>query len=254
MNTNSGDFPIGVGGIASTAPAAAATAQFQELGRTLIDGHSQAKSKMLATIAAVRQGDVVVQQEVGNGIGVVGLGESSGVIGVGVLAGVLGASDGGFGVFGFDDSLSGVAGASGSGIGVVGAIDTGTGVRGTGKPGVYGLSSNGAGVRGDGTGKGSTGVFAKNSGTRKALRVEGRASFKQAGTITFKAGQQGKQKTLPFNLANGSLVVATLQNDAGSGVVVRTARKSASNRIRVVLNKAVAAGRTGRVAYFIFTA
>jgi hypothetical protein len=181
------------------------------------------------------------------GIGVRGGGWSVGVEGEAVATsdsiGVLGRSvalqseDGGTGVQGEGDK-TGVAGYSVL-IGVLGHSFFGTGVQGTGATGVLGRAESGG-----------TGVVAAAApdGSGVALSAQGPAAFALSGVIAIGSGKSGTVSGV--SLRPGSLVLATVQNDLG--IAVESAVPDvAGSRITINLSKAVPAGKTARVAWFV---
>jgi hypothetical protein len=119
-------------------------------------------------------------------------------------------------------------------------------------------ASGGVGVRGytpDGTGVvgvGATGVYANaesNSGT--ALDVDGKAKFSRSGETSINAGFRKKNVSMR-GLTTRSLVVATIQGRPIRGLhVVSVQVFPARNRFTIHLSKAVPAGTTATVGWFI---
>lgn len=190
----------------------------------------------------------------GNGIGLTATSESG--------PGVQAFSDSGDGVFGTVQSgANAVHGknsdGSASGIGVFGehtgggvavqgnsltASSTSTGVLGYGQRGVYGLALLGGG---------GTGVVASSAldGTGVALEVIGPATFTGSGIVSIAAGKKSVTVT-GVQLKASSLVLATVQNNAGVWVAFATPRVPGQS-LTVTLNKAVPVGKTAKVAWFV---
>jgi hypothetical protein len=107
-----------------------------------------------------------------------------------------------------------------------------------------------AGVSGRGTLAGHNGVVATHDlGTGTALKVVGRTAFSRSGKATVGHGHTVQVVTVPSGIDTTSLILATLQGDAGSGVYLRYARRESATTFRIKLNKAAAANVT--VAWFI---
>lgn len=126
-------------------------------------------------------------------------------------------------------------------------------VVGPGSYGVYGRAVDNAGpsaggVLGEGTIAGQTGVYALNgvaggiglkasapNGT--ALQVDGPATFSRSGRGSIARGSSSTTVAGLTNIGTNALILVTLQGSAGSGVVLRYAKRLASTKFQVVLNK-----------------
>jgi len=188
--------------------------------------------------------------------------------------GLLGNSPAGIGVYGVSGSGTGVYGQSGS---TAGATGTRHGMHGVtdaaGYCGVFGeyvgtgqaaavqgtnLSGSGQGVVGYGTSgvlglatSGGTGIVASEAldGTGLAFHAVGGAAFDLSGIVSIPAGATSATVT-GVSLRSGSLVLATVQNNAG--VYVKYAAPNVSgSKVTINLNKAVPSGKTAKVAWFI---
>jgi len=188
--------------------------------------------------------------------------------------GLLASSPAGIAVYGLSGSGTGVYGQSGS---TLGSSPDQSGVHGVsdapGYSGVYGeffgggvgaavhgnnLTGKGQGVIGFGaTGveglatSGGTGVVALPAfdGTGLALDVRGPATFFLSGVASIAAGAKAKTVT-EVSLRPGSLVLATVQNNAGVSVAYVVPNVSQS-KITINLNKVVPSGKTAKVAWFV---
>lgn len=198
--------------------------------------------------------------------GFAGIGSSTG-------AGLFGRSSSGTGVAGFSDSGDGVYGnvtsssngvhgqnrnTSAAGFGVFGehtgggvAIQgnstspsstsvTPTGVLGLGKRGVWGFATSGG-----------TGVLASEAidGTGVGLQVVGRMLCNRSGIVSIAAGKTSATVS-GVPMTSASLVLATVQNNAGVSVAFATPSVSAHS-LMISLNKAVPVGKTAKVAWFV---
>lgn len=160
-------------------------------------------------------------------------------------AGVWGESYGGKGVVGMAHGLRdpGVYGESTrdtGGVGVEGRAQGGLsrGIEGTcndGGIGVYGHSNTAVGVMG--TSSSGTGVDASSS-SGVALSVTGVATFTRSGKAKISKGEVLKTVTVSYELAENVMILCTLQDSAGSGVVLRYAQRISSTQFKIVLNKA----------------
>ena len=110
-------------------------------------------------------------------------------------------------------------------IGVYGAA---TDASAAGSTGVYGLAGIAAGY----------GVQAENTGGGTALRVLGKAEFQTSGRSSVSKGKSSRTVTGLVGINATSMILVTLQGDAGSGVVLRYASRVSSTSFKVVLNKA----------------
>ena len=168
-------------------------------------------------------------------------------------------SDDGTGLTGF--SKSGGDGVSGSSLGAGEAGVTGVGdaygVEGQGGSfGLYGHDSS-VGVYAQGTSEGvhgfsgtGTGVAAlSNSGT--ALSVSGKAQFSRSGKTAIAAGLT--RKDVPMTgLTAATLVNATVQGAPITGLYVASVQVQPTlNKFTIYLNKAVPAGKTATVGWFV---
>jgi hypothetical protein len=141
--------------------------------------------------------------------------------------GVLGVSARKTGVYGATGSNppsavpsnTGVYGWSepGAGVGVRGRNDGGFGF------GVFGLSNNGSGVAGYTKAGVAVSAVVGSKGTGLALSASGRVAFSAAGTLTIQSGHQLGTITPEVALKSSSIVLATLQSDAGPGIGVEYA-------------------------------
>jgi hypothetical protein len=233
---------------------------------------------------------VVGNAGIGNSVfdraGVVGNGGDYGVIGTGSDVGVWGNSTTGIGVAGDSRGTNtpGVSGISATGDGVYGESGSSyDGTPGT-QNGVHGVtkSSNDAGVFGEALASGATGVQGTNvqstgtgvsgrgqtgvsgqplaggigvlasaaqDGSGAALRAVGPTLFSLSGRLSIVAN--GKSGTVAgVSLRPESLVFATVQNDVGVGVE-SVVVDVAGSTITINLAKAVSAGKTARVAWFV---
>ncbi|HXY70974.1 MAG TPA: hypothetical protein VEM41_00390 [Actinomycetota bacterium] len=128
-------------------------------------------------------------------------------------------------------------GTAGYGIGVYGSqAGDGWGVYGTTPSGygVYGYSGNG------------TGVYAEGA---TALNVQGPAVFSRSGLVSIAAGKSSVSVT-GVSLTSSSLVLATVQNNAGVSVKYAAPNVSAGS-FTIALSKAVPKGKTANVAWFV---
>ena len=120
--------------------------------------------------------------------------------------------------------------------GFFGQADT---LAGPGSGGVFG-SAGGAGQFGmwaANNAPGGVGLRASSTdGT--ALQVQGAASFSRSGRGSIAKGQSSTTVTGLTNLGTNALILVTLQGSAGTGVVLRYAKRLASTKFQVVLNKA----------------
>jgi hypothetical protein len=108
-----------------------------------------------------------------------------------------------------------------------------------GSAGVYGHTANAS----------HHGVLARHTGGETALKVEGKARFSRSGKATISKGRSVRVVGGLTGLATDSLILATLQGPAGSGVQIGYAQRIDTTSFRVVLNKA--ATRATSVAWFI---
>ena len=195
--------------------------------------------------------------------------------------GVAGRSNaaGGKGVFGDSNSGTGVLGNSTSGDGVHGDSTNRNGVSGngqaTGVSGVYGEnyagggygvagyapSIQGIGVRGFteyGTGvhayawAGLALLAEAGHPTANALRVQGRASFSTSGLSSVAVGKTSKIIGAGSDLAAGSRILCTLESNQAGLAIQRVTKNTTTDQFTVFLNKAVAAGKIAKIAWFVF--
>jgi len=168
-------------------------------------------------------------------------------------------ADGGTGLNGV--SLSGAPGVSGhsqavGGTGVTG-VGAAYGVEGQGGSfGLYGHDSS-IGVYAQGTSEGvhgfsgsGTGVAAlSNSGT--ALSVSGKATFSRSGKTAIAAGLA--RKDVPMSgLTTATVVTATVHGAPITGLNVASVQvQPALNKFTIYLSKAVPAGKTATVGWFV---
>jgi hypothetical protein len=219
-----------------------------------------------------------------NGYGVAGIGLGAGVSGtsfaeggVGVQGSASALTGSGLGVVGytsaptgqgvhgealnFEPNAVGVFGHGGGGTGVIGWVSNGgftpvapkTGIYGqcdvdASSHGAYGRSAAGFGVRGR-TSSGY-GVFAEATGTTgTALKVSGKAVFTRSGKATVPNGSSSVVVS-SVTLTSSSLVIATIQGSAASGVYVRYVAPSIANsNFTIKLSKVVTADT--KVGWFI---
>jgi hypothetical protein len=152
------------------------------------------------------------------------------------LSGVCGFSTNGFGVEGQSKNANGVLGVTqGNGLAAVAGVDESS----TGGSGVSGISFTAGGI----------GVNADNTvGT--ALNVTGVAKFNRSGVLSIAAGKTTATQT-SITLSSASLVLANLQISL-PGVYVEAVVPSVSGHsFEIVLSKAVPAGKTAKVAWFV---
>ena len=116
----------------------------------------------------------------------------------------------------------------------------GQGVVGFGQTGVWGLALTGG-----------TGVEASTAldGTGIALNAIGPTQFSLSGLVSIAAGKTSATVS-GVSLRSGSLVLATVQNDAGVSVKFATPTVKKS-KITITLSGAVPAGKTANVAWFV---
>ena len=82
-----------------------------------------------------------------------------------------------------------------------------------------------------------------------ALKVIGRVSLSRSGKATITKGHSGCTVTVASGVDPTSLIVATLQGSAGTGVYLRYAKRANATTFTIKLNKAATA--TVSVAWFI---
>jgi hypothetical protein len=176
-------------------------------------------------------------------------GQSDGADGVGVRGY---AWDNGTGQFG-----SGVIGTSGStafpppppiaDTGVFGVSVSPSG--GATAAGVVGDSDTNAGVAGFSSSPSHAAGEFQHAAGGVALNVQGPAQFAQSGLVSIAAGQK-TATVMGVSLRSTSLVLATVQNNAG--VAVQNALPNVTgSKITINLNKAVLSGKTAKVAWFV---
>jgi len=116
----------------------------------------------------------------------------------------------------------------------------GQGVVGFGQTGLLGLALTG------GTGVSASAAF---DGTGLALNADGPAQFLLSGLATVAAGKSSVTVS-GVSLRAGSLVLATVQNNAGVYVKFATPNV-AKSKVTITLSKAVPSGMTANVAWFV---
>ncbi len=95
-----------------------------------------------------------------------------------------------------------------------------------------------------------TGVLAAtNVSGGVALEADGPAKFSLSGLVSIAAGAKSATVT-GVSLRSGSLVLATVQNNAGVSVSYALPNVSQS-KVTITLNKAVPLGKTAMVAWFV---
>jgi hypothetical protein len=107
-----------------------------------------------------------------------------------------------------------------------------------------------AGVLGRGTLAGQYGVIAAHDlaqGT--ALKVEGRAAFSRSGKATITKTHSGCTVTVGSGISANTLILATLQGSAGTGVYLLYAKYASPTTFTIKLNRA--ATSTAQIAWFI---
>jgi hypothetical protein len=106
-----------------------------------------------------------------------------------------------------------------------------------------GAAAGSVGVWGKAWGSGLVGMQAEHSRANgTALQVIGRTSFSRSGLGTIPKGKSKVTIVVPTGVEATSMILATLQGSAGTGVYLRYARKLATSttKFEVVLNKASA--------------
>jgi hypothetical protein len=159
---------------------------------------------------------------------------------------VIGDSQDNAGVYGLSMNNVGVYGLSKSSNGITGATE------GNGMAGVYGAdlsSTGGYGVTGYSARAGGVGVLAENA-VGPALKVSGTAMFSRSGVVSIAAGKTSLIHT-GVTLASTSLVLANLQNSLPGVYVEAVVPNVSGHSFQIVLSKAVPAGKTAKVAWFI---
>ena len=179
-----------------------------------------------------------------------------GVSGQGTSEGVSGQSTDGVGVSGTSNSSTGVRGVT-SGDGQAGVVGQASSTGGIGVSGAS-TGANGIGVNGVGsTGvhgrplSGGTGVVAEAApdGSGLALQTRGPAAFSLSGVLNVTAN--GKSGVVTgVSLRAVSFVLATMQNDVGVSVS-SAVPDVAGSKITINLSKAVPAGKTAKIAWFV---
>jgi len=187
-------------------------------------------------------GSGVWGENVGGGYGVSGNTTSTGIGGKpavngtngGSGPGVYGTSNGGAALYGLNTSgtegvyaQSGVTtgttpGATRTGIhGVTNSSDAGAvwGENLGGGDGVKGTSGSGSGLHGQASALTGIGVLAENTGGGTALKVSGPSIFSRSGTVVIPSGATKATVTPPGGLSSAALVLAVMQNVAGSVMV-----------------------------------
>ena len=82
-----------------------------------------------------------------------------------------------------------------------------------------------------------------------ALKVSGRAAFSRSGKASIGKGHSGCTVTVPSGVEVGSMILATLQGSAGTGVYLCYAKYASPTTFTLKLNKAAAA--TAKIAWMI---
>jgi hypothetical protein len=95
-----------------------------------------------------------------------------------------------------------------------------------------------AGVHGHTEAAGHYGVLARHTASGTALRVEGKAGFSRSGKAAVARGHSTQTVTVASGVGTGSMILVTLQGSAGSGVVLRYAKRLSATTFQVALNKA----------------
>jgi hypothetical protein len=175
------------------------------------------------------------------------------------------STDGGYGVAGNSingDGVNGTTSANGkAGVygndgspdgayGVYGFSRVGTGVYGigtSGATGVFGQATIAVGVQG--TSESGTGVLA-TSPVGTALEVEGVATFSRSGLVSIAAADKTATVT-GVGLSASSLVFANLQDSLPGVFVEAVVRDISGSSFEIYLSKAVPAGKTAKVAWFV---
>jgi hypothetical protein len=106
------------------------------------------------------------------------------------------------------------------------------------------------GVHGYAASRDQFGVVARNSDLNgTAIKVEGRAAFSRSGKAKITKGHSSCTVPVISGVDTGSLILATLQGSAGSGVHLLYAKRSSSLTFTIKLSKA--ATSTVSIAWFI---
>ncbi|MDO8964921.1 MAG: hypothetical protein Q7W30_10590 [Coriobacteriia bacterium] len=113
----------------------------------------------------------------------------------------------------------------------------------------FGGDPGSAGVFGHTAHAAHYGVLAQHAGAGTALKVEGKARFSRSGRASISKGAMTRTITGVANIGTDSLIMATLQGPAGTGVVIAYTQRISATSFRIVLNKA--ATRSALVAWFI---
>jgi hypothetical protein len=82
-----------------------------------------------------------------------------------------------------------------------------------------------------------------------ALKVIGRVSLSRSGKATITKGHSGCTVTVASGVDANSLIVATLQGSAGTGVYLLYAKRASATTFTIKLNKTATA--TVSVAWFL---
>jgi len=99
----------------------------------------------------------------------------------------------------------------------------------------------GAGVRGTAATAGQFGVIAEHKAAGgTALRVNGNASFSRSGKASISKGKSYRTVTGLSGITPSSMILVTLQGNAGTGRYVRYAQRISDSAFRVVLNTSAA--------------
>jgi hypothetical protein len=113
-----------------------------------------------------------------------------------------------------------------------------------------GAVAGSAGVLGRGTMTGQYGVVATHdTAAGTALKVEGRATFSRSGRVTITKTHGGCTVTVASGISATTLILATLQGSAGTGVYLVYAKYASPTTFTIKLNKA--ATSTVQIAWFI---
>lgn len=107
-----------------------------------------------------------------------------------------------------------------------------------------------AGVWGFAWAAGHYGVHAEHdSSAGTALKVEGRVALSRSNTARITRGHSGCTVTVPSGVDPASMILATLQGSAGTGVYLRYAKRATATTFTLKLNRA--ATSTVTVAWMI---
>jgi hypothetical protein len=87
---------------------------------------------------------------------------------------------------------------------------------------------------------GGVGLLAASTGGT-ALQVQGVATFSRSGSGSIAKGHSTTTVAGLTNIGTNALILVTLQGSPGSGVYLKYAKRLASTKFQVVLNKAATA-------------